>query len=820
MRLYACVALTDTVLQVKNFYVRQKEGAKPEWESIAIEADNKKLRGEKRPAPPVVSAGPRKRYDTPLPGAPATTHRMLAAAEPLSEEAPPSRMESPGPGIGAALAQGQPFTTRFQVPIAQAPAGQPVAQQQMQQAQQPPQPGAHAVTQALSPGNRPLRAPVANFAYPERDESHAPQGPAQQAVRLSQKAAAPVSVSSPGTASVPQPPVTEAMSSRATWQSDFGSQVAQQLTQFSQTREPRERAARLESQLREPPRHADRAPVRLKQESDLASHYDTPFAISQQPQRGIPPRGEPPTAVRQQQQPEPPRAVASAQPFAPGAQAQPVRTLLGEGVPPQQQAPADRSTPGMPRPMAAPIHDPYAGASASTLSTPPAPTPPAPSRPAEPKKSSLFSLLNDDPAPAPPPKRVADVSSAMKPSGTPPPQGAGARPPPPTGSTPLRREPEPAGYGYRNQGPPSSVMPSLKPYSTQSPQPHHPSVPRGMGSTGSPGPERGAYFSRHEYGQPHQGPATNSPQGHPYLGQSQHAQQSSMGYQSQSVYSPYGPAVTQQPHSASPAPPFSAHQPPRDRREAQAGRDGPWQQVQGSAMHQQAGWPGNPAPHQQQAPKPREAASPWGAQHGAPIKPQVTAAMSSQPSWAQAPQSQQQHHLGPRDDRGQPVYGLHEARGPPAGMVQHQHHRSLTGQFPPQELRRQEPRPPPGQASYGGYPGAADRQQQRDPRDLRDPRDPGPGRSFTPTPMYDVRPQPPPAAGQGTYASPAMQEQMREMQYREMAAARDQEHREREAAAQQHAAAAARQQQQQQQQSGLQPRLRPQDAYDRPERYH
>jgi hypothetical protein len=86
--------------------------------------------------------------------------------------------------------------------------------------------------------------------------------------------------------------------------------------------------------------------------------------------------------------------------------------------------------------------------------------------------------------------------------------------------------------------------------------------------------------------------------------------------------------------------------------------------------------------------------------------------------------------------------------------------------------------------------------------------------------MYDVRPQPPPA-GQGAYASPAMQEQMREMQYREMAA-RDQEQREREAAQQQHAAAAARQQQQQQQQQqgGLQPRLRPQDAYDRPERFH
>ncbi|OIW27663.1 hypothetical protein CONLIGDRAFT_682689 [Coniochaeta ligniaria NRRL 30616] len=826
---------TKTAVMVKNYYVRQKDNAKPEWETLATEADNKKVRGEKRPAPPIISAGPRKRYDTPLPGAPPTTHRILAAAEPLSEDSPQSKMESPGPGMGALLPQGQPFTTRFQVPIAQAPAGQPplaqpVAQQQMQ-AQQPPQPSTHVVTQTMSPGNRPLRAPVANFAYPERDEPPVSQAPSQQAVRHSQKATAPVSVSSPGTAPVPQPPVTEAMSSRATWQSDLGSQVAQQLTQFSQTREPRERAPRLESQLREPPRHADRAPVRLKQESDLANHYETPFG-NPQSQRGVTSRSEPLTAARQQQA-EPPRAVAPApQPFAPVAQAQPVRTLLGESVPPQQQATPDRSVPGMPRPMAAPMQDPYASASAPVLQTPPAPAPS--SRPAEPKKSSLFSLLNDDPAPAPPPKRVADVSSAMKSSSTPPPQGIGSRPPPPTSSTPLRREPEPTGYGYRSQGPPSSVMPSLKPYSTQSPQPHHPSIPRPMVSTtDSPvaGPERGGYFSRHEYGQAHQVQSANSPQGHPYLGQSQHAQQSPMGYQPQSGYPPYGSAVSQQPHSASPTPPFSAHQPPRDRRDAQAGRDGPWQQVQGlapqqqpaSAMqHQQAGWPGTPAPHQQQPPKaPQQsthAASPWGAQHGAPIKPQVTATMSSQPAWSQAPQGPQQHPLGLRDDRGQPVYGLHEARGPPVGMVQHQHHRSLTGQFPPQELRRQEPRPPPGQASYAGYPTSADRQQvqPRDPRDLRDPRDPGPGRSYTPTPMYDVRSQPPP--GGPTYPGPAMQDQMREMQYREMAA-RDQEQRDAAAAAQQQHAA-RQQQQQQQQQSGLQPRLRPQDAYDRPERFH
>src|SRR4051794_7823708 len=40
--------------QVKNYFMRQKED-KPEWESIAVEADLKHSRGEKRPAPPPIS---------------------------------------------------------------------------------------------------------------------------------------------------------------------------------------------------------------------------------------------------------------------------------------------------------------------------------------------------------------------------------------------------------------------------------------------------------------------------------------------------------------------------------------------------------------------------------------------------------------------------------------------------------------------------------------------------------------------------------------------------------------------------------------------
>lgn len=735
-------------------------------------------------------------------------------------------MESPGPGpsMGGPSPSGQPFTTRFQVPIAQAPANQPalaqpVTQQQHMQGQQPQQPREQSVTHSMSPGSHPLRPPVANFGYSERDEPPMPQPhpllqpqpPTQQSqhqsVRISQKPGpvpmtvsglgTPVGVSSPGPGAglVSQPPVTDAMPPRATWATEVNPHLSQQaqMTQFpAQPREARERPARvLESQLREGPRHAERAPVRLKQEPELVSHYETSFANSQHPHRVVASRPEPAQQqMLRQQHADQTRTVTSAPPQQPlfaassasSSHPQAVRNLHSESVMnlqshPQIQLGERGMALGIKPPMVmtpgAQVQDPYSAAATPVSQAPPASASLAPPRAPEPRKTSnLFALLNDD-IPAAPPKRVADVSSGLKPSSTPPPQSMSARPPPPSAaSTPLRREAEAPAYSYRNPGAPTSVMPSLKPYNTQSPQPHHSSIHRS--SMVSPtdaapgGPERGDYYSRHAYSQQHQ-QAANSPQGLQYLNQPQHAQQQSqMPYQSQSGYPPYGPAVSQQPHSTSPAPPFSAHQTPGGRREP--GREQPqpqWaqpgqqalapaqQQPDRGMQHQSTAWPSN-----QPAPKANQTPSPWAAQHGghgASIKPQ-------QPTvWTQAPQAQQQQHpsLSLRDDlRGQPVYGGHDQR-PQPGMVQHGHHPSLSGRYPAQQdARRQEQAGPPPQAQhgYGRYPASQPPQPQRD----HGP----PQRSYTPTNVYDPR-GPPPSSGPPVPGRPS-QMQLQEMQMREM----------------------------------------------------
>jgi hypothetical protein len=728
------------------------------------------------------------------------------------------QMESPGPGpsMGGPSPSAQPFTTRFQVPIAQAPANQPALAQPVTQQQ----PREQSVTHSMSPGSHPLRPPVANFGYAERDEAPMPQSQHQphlqhqpatqpsphQSGRISQKPGPvpmPVGVSSPGPGSglVSQPPVTDVMPPRATWAAEVNPHLSQQaqMTQFpAQPREARERPARvLESQLREGPRHAERAPVRLKQESEHIPHYETSFANSQHPHRVVASRPEPAQQqMLRQQHADQTRTVTSAPPQQPlfaasssSSQPQAARNLHSDSVMNLQSHQhiqlGERGMPlgikpAMPLTPTVQMQDPYSAAATPVPQAPPASAPLAPPRAPEPRKSNLFALLNDD-APAPP-KRVADVSSGLKPSSTPPPQSMSARPPPPSAaSTPLRREAEPPAYAasYRNPGAPTSVMPSLKPYNTQSPQPHHSSIHRSAmvsPADGAPGgPERGDYYSRHAYAQQQQHQqAANSPQGLQYLNQPQHAQQQSpMPYQSQSGYPPYGPSVSQQPHSTSPAPPFSAHQTPGVRREP--GREQPqpqWAQPGQQALapaqrqpdrgmqHQSTAWPSN-----QPAPKANPTPSAWGSEHGpgASNKPQ-------QPTvWNQAPQAQQQQHtsLGLRDDlRGQPAYGGHDQR-PQPGMVQHGHHLSLSGRYPAQQdARRQEQAGPPPQAQhgYGRYATSQPPQPQRD----HGP----PQRSYTPTNAYDPRGPPPPSgppvSGRPSHLQMQEMQQMREMQQRDM----------------------------------------------------
>lgn len=827
-----------------------------------MEADEQVKRGEKRPPPPPLTPAPTrgKRFDPSSAGnTPLTGHRTLAAAEPLPEDMTgQAKMESPGPGPsnGAPPLAAQPYAARFQVPIAQAPVNQTPSplgpatsraitpQHQQMHAQQHPiqhPREQHAVPQLMSPGGHALRPPVASFAYPERDEPPLPLSQSQhqqhvhqqsakpgQAVRASHMAGPgqgpiPVStVSSPGLGPASQPPVTEAMSSRAMWAMEAQqAQLSQpsHLGQFpTQPRDTYDRPARmLESQLREAPRHAERAPVRLKQESELVSPYDTPFTpIHQQPQRVVSARPDPAQLMlRQHHNSDPHRTVASGP--APeqqqqhlygntsGQQPPAMRQIQGESginLQPQSQ-PAERSTLGIkPAPMATSRQDPYAAASTPLIQQahldPPPNQPPAARPPQEPRKTSnLFALLNDDPPAAPPPKRVNEVLSGLKPSSTPPPQSMSVRAPPaPPAPVPLRRETEPVGYGsFRNPGGPTSVMPSLKPYNVQSPQEHHSSVQRPtMGSqpnTPAAGPDRGEYYPRHAYtqSQPQQQPMETSPEGPHYLSQLQHGQQQPpVGYQSQSAYPPYGSTGSQQPHSTSPAP-LSAHQTPGGQRR-EPGREpqpqwsqqnqqhlGPAQQQQDRNLQQpqSTGWP-TTAPQL----KTNQSPSPWGAAHGSnhgdpPSKSsqQSTGQFPSQSSgWresTQPPQQQQHQPLGFRDDlRGQPVFEAHSQRAP-SGMIQHGHHSSLSGRYPAtsQVLRRQPEAglSPQGQPGYGRYPPSQPQPNQRDAQGL-------PPRSYTPVSMYEPRvPAPPPgAAVQGQPSHRQMHERhaMHEMQFREM----------------------------------------------------
>ncbi|KAK3321177.1 hypothetical protein B0T19DRAFT_260434 [Cercophora scortea] len=103
---------TKTAVMVKNYFSRQKDNGKVEWEALAAEADSKRQRGEKRPAPPTPTTGPRKRYDMQ-----STGHRPLAAAE--SEDMPLTKTEPPPSSQGY----------RIQFNIAQSsPSPHPLAQ--------------------------------------------------------------------------------------------------------------------------------------------------------------------------------------------------------------------------------------------------------------------------------------------------------------------------------------------------------------------------------------------------------------------------------------------------------------------------------------------------------------------------------------------------------------------------------------------------------------------------------------------------------------------------------------------------------------------
>ncbi|KAK3900322.1 hypothetical protein C8A05DRAFT_45815 [Staphylotrichum tortipilum] len=784
---------TKTATMVKNYYVRQtKEGGKPEWEQIAMEADAKAQRGEKRPAPPTPTQGPRKRYDVS-----STGHRPLAAAEP--EEALITKVEGGQ--------QNQPFS-RFQVPIQAVPVSHPLVQPApvamaapLAVAPVPQQvaPSGPVVTQAMSPHTHPLRLPGPGFAYPEREAEALAQPQPHQPVRISQKPA-------PAPATAPQ--VSEPAPPLAAWAIDIGQQFSLlgPAKEARTARDNRERQ-RLDFARRESPRPVERAPpLRMKQEPEPAQplHHAEACPPQFQPaQRAMPPRAEAPPLARQ---PEPPARTAPPAPqsYVSPVHAQPPRNLFNEPAPHPAQAPPpnERPVPAMQRPIVSmqeqygtiPVSAPPAPPHVPPPATQPAAAhapPPGPPRAPE-RKVNIMSLLNDD---TPPPVR-APAPEVFKRSSTPQPQQPqqpmSRQPQPaPVAATPLSRREVDPGYPYaRNpaQAPPSGIPP-LKPYHTQSPQPQHMRVPStGMASGMDPAAEaQRDYYARHPYQAQHAVSSANSPQsqqahyGQP--GQHPHhpSQQAQMGYQGQPPQQQQQPPQQpppqsyqqyNQPRAASPTPQYATHPQISSRREAPSSAGEPWpqQQQQPQAMHQhqhpqhqqhqqppqpqpqhhahhqqhpsQPGWPqAHQAPPKTAQPVPAQSA--WGAQHGSvQAKPAVSSPLPQQHlAWPTSGSSQQPHPLNLRDSRGPPVY---ESQSPTARMhrMGHQSHGSIGGgryaPGPQEPARRGEPVPQQVSqqpyARYSNTPGPA--HQARDPV--------GGVRSYTPvTGGFDPRGPPP-----------------------------------------------------------------------------
>ncbi|KAL6871235.1 hypothetical protein J3F83DRAFT_647916 [Trichoderma novae-zelandiae] len=802
---------SKTTVMVKNYYVRQKDSGKPEWEAIAQEADAKRARGEKRPDPPVPTTGGRgRRFEgtaagssRPLAVAPGGADPHGDLAQPKVEPAPPQPLRQ------------QQHLSSYGVPIAQAPVQGPLAQPNQAPLAVPAHAVPQATQQAISPNARSMHQGLPPFGFPERDRE--PVQP--QRVPLPQKTSASQvpELRDPRPLSVAQqlPPAhhPEAlaerernaqlermnMEKRYREQQHREQQHREQQHREQQHREQqhreqqhreqqhreqqhreqqhreqqhreqqhreqqlmREREIEIERE-RERDRERERElrqaeSMRLKQEAEAPLHRYEPYVSHrQQLSHGGGPR-EPFSLSRPPPQ-ESSRAVApqpypTAMPQPQPQQAQPMRALLSDPVAvqsPPLAPPSSRSGQGpQQRIPPGPPHEPY-GAAAQAQHTSPMP-PLTPARPPEPRKSNIMALLNDDP---PPPKRVAEVTQnhAPGPSSTPPSQGIG-RPPPPAAASaqgaPIRREPD-AHYSPYGRTPSSgaSAMPSLKPPYSSSPAPsQHISGHRSMPS--DPAVEVDYYRQQHAYPPSHPASGTNSPQ------TSQRypppAQSGQPPYQSQTGYPTSYGGGSQPAHITSPpAQQYATHSSSRSREIPPSSRDNVWPSSGHQAQTSDMRSQGNswtPQPSKAAQAPPPHAQPAWGSQRPS-TKPGTPA-----PAWSAAAPPPQQH-MSIRDERGPPsIYGQS------ASGLSQQH--TLHSRYPSTTRA-----PEPLSSASQPYPRYASTPGPGPPRDPRDPREPPPGRSYTPS-VYDGRPPPPGQAQVHGYPAP----DPREMQLRE---ARDQ----------------------------------------------
>ncbi|KAG9257450.1 myb-like DNA-binding domain-containing protein [Emericellopsis atlantica] len=738
---------SKTAVMVKNYYVRQKEGGKNEWEKLVREADSQRMRGEKRPDPPIPSTSGRgRRYDG------YGNSRPIAAA-------PGGGIELAPEGVGHPLDGGQPQQVRTQfgaysVPIAQAPAShqqqqpQPLAPGVPKSMSMQPQPN---VSQAMSPNGGPtLRDPSQyNLADREREiererERHREREMerAQQRVPLPGKSVGPMDTARRG---LPGQPLhssrVEVMPERSQ-QMDMLHHQQQHRERERERERELEREREREEQREVMARQADRRGVPVKAEPDMSQRAPLdPYSRMGHQHRPEPPRHDPLSLSRHAQEPPrhgPPPAYSSATHSAPP----PHRGLLGEQSSARSPPPMGHANgPPTSRPMSALQHRHSSSSAPDVYGQPPpqASTPvpaAAAARAPEPRKSTIMSLLNDDNDAPTPSKRVSDLAGSGK-SSTPPPQGVGRSPAASQPPQHMRRDSGP--YSPFGRPPSTSApgMPSLKP--TYSGPPSQPSRSALSMSVDPPQTERDYFRQQQGY---HPSSANESPQPTPPQYGASGRGQGPPGYPT-SFGGSSGGGVSQAPTASSPPPQYPMHAISHSRDMGHGARE-QWQHQGNQPPPQHGGW-GREPPKSSQPPHQAHA---WAGHPG----PGTPKASSSSGMWPAPPPPQQQlqqqqqqppqAHPGMRDERGPHMYGSQQQQqqqqAPPP---QHQ----MQGRYGPPPNRGPDHVPSPAQA-YARYastpgPGPGPGPPPRDTRDM-------PGRSYTPV-SYDGRGHPPPQGYQG-----------------------------------------------------------------------
>jgi len=506
---------TKTQTMVKNQYLRLVEsGQAPELERVAIEADQKRNRGEDPGPAPTPTPAPKRRYEstqvtvprTLAPTPEASLAHPVALPKPSSPNVPPSSRFST---IAQAPQQSKPLvsTAGYAMPDSALASVPSAPQQQSPQGHPPRGQSQHHNQHHLSRpelhhrGEPPLSGYFSQDDFPARREHRAP----------SQSSIVPQ-------ASRPlQPQVQPQM--RAHEQPDplvFRPTGLQERDTVSRVEPHQEHDAHLRYQAQHSRRTSGELHGRHFPSAAAAmSHMRPPLGAGSPENR--------PHSLQHRQLQQTQRSVQT----PPDASTQPSTMSTAQQLPPGSTiatSPVKDEARHYPHPHQQPQQPPqlstqsqaYPPASKSSMQVAPtAPTPP-PSKPApEPRKSNLLSLLNDTEPEQPRRRKPAEQNI---PSHTPTPQQQTpiAPPPPVPQGLPARRDPYDAAPSQAPYGRPSYASQTALPQISSNRQVVDLTNDQAAGGRGPPreGWQRQPYPGQN---QPQPGPAHNSP--HPGLAQ-------------------------------------------------------------------------------------------------------------------------------------------------------------------------------------------------------------------------------------------------------------------------------------------------------------